>query len=443
MFRRHVILLGCSVMGVALIVFATAQGQEAKPSAEQSQPAKPDAKSAPPARQPTSPEAPPGPAPKGTNPYAPTVVLKPGEVPAVKFDTPSHNFGRVKAGTEIKHDFWFTNTGTGPLEILRVKPSCGCTQAGQHDRVVLPGETGKIPIRVDSNKLPKESRKSIAVFTNCPGEQAQVSIEIVGEVWKPVEVAPTTCAFGRITQDALKTQALVRKVTITNNTEKPANIINVRSDSPAFVAEVKPIQDGKTFELSVSVAGPVSAGQNSAEIELETGVEESPTLKIPVHLFVSLPVDVTPAKLSLPSPRSSVFTGRLYVRNNAADPVKVTGVEASNPALKVAVEEMKVGMMYRVNVDVPPDYRSPAHGDSVTIRTSSPDVPVLTVQVLERSTSAPLGSTASAAGTPASVVAASAKKAAGQGGAASGGSGNAGAADGSVRTAEKSKPAGR
>lgn len=53
----------------------------------------------------------------------PTVVLKDGEVPNIKFDTPVYDFGRVRAGQPVKHDFWFTNTGTGPLEILRVKPS--------------------------------------------------------------------------------------------------------------------------------------------------------------------------------------------------------------------------------------------------------------------------------------------------------------------------------
>jgi len=61
--------------------------------------------------------------PKRGGTPTPTVKLKPGEVPDIKFDTPTYNFGRVRAGTPIVHDFWFTNTGTGPLEILRVKPS--------------------------------------------------------------------------------------------------------------------------------------------------------------------------------------------------------------------------------------------------------------------------------------------------------------------------------
>lgn len=53
----------------------------------------------------------------------PTVVLKPGEVPGIKFDTTTYDFGRVRSGPDVTHDYWFTNTGNGPLEILRVKPS--------------------------------------------------------------------------------------------------------------------------------------------------------------------------------------------------------------------------------------------------------------------------------------------------------------------------------
>lgn len=56
-------------------------------------------------------------------PPQPTVQLKPGEVPAIEFDTPEYDFGRVRAGSEIRHDFWFTNIGTGPLEILDAKAS--------------------------------------------------------------------------------------------------------------------------------------------------------------------------------------------------------------------------------------------------------------------------------------------------------------------------------
>jgi hypothetical protein len=51
-----------------------------------------------------------------------TVTLKPGEVPGIKFDTPIYDFGHIRAGSDVEHDYWFTNTGSGPLEILAVRP---------------------------------------------------------------------------------------------------------------------------------------------------------------------------------------------------------------------------------------------------------------------------------------------------------------------------------
>jgi len=52
----------------------------------------------------------------------PSVVLHPGEIPIIKFDSAVFDFGRVRAGARVKHDFVFANTGTGALEILRAKP---------------------------------------------------------------------------------------------------------------------------------------------------------------------------------------------------------------------------------------------------------------------------------------------------------------------------------
>jgi hypothetical protein len=58
----------------------------------------------------------------GANAPPSTITLKPGEVPGIKFDTQIYDFGRIRAGSDVEHDYWFTNTGTGPLEILAVRP---------------------------------------------------------------------------------------------------------------------------------------------------------------------------------------------------------------------------------------------------------------------------------------------------------------------------------
>jgi hypothetical protein len=84
-----------------------AKAKDAKPGSAQSPP-----KSTPPAARP----------PKRSTIPKPTVVLKPGEVPAIVFAEPVCDFGRVRSGEKITHEFVFNNTGNGPLEILRVKP---------------------------------------------------------------------------------------------------------------------------------------------------------------------------------------------------------------------------------------------------------------------------------------------------------------------------------
>jgi hypothetical protein len=70
----------------------------------------------------TQPASRPQAGPQRGNLPKPTVVLKEGEVPAITFDQSTWDFGRVKAGEDLTHDFTFKNTGTGPLEILDVRP---------------------------------------------------------------------------------------------------------------------------------------------------------------------------------------------------------------------------------------------------------------------------------------------------------------------------------
>ena len=50
----------------------------------------------------------------------PTVVLKPGEIPKIDFDARIHDFGRVRSGIEVVHDFWFTNTDICIAQLRRV-----------------------------------------------------------------------------------------------------------------------------------------------------------------------------------------------------------------------------------------------------------------------------------------------------------------------------------
>jgi len=312
----------------------------------------------------------------------PTVVLKPGEVPGVKFDTPVYDAGKVRGGTPLEHDYWFTNTGTGPLEILRVKPSCGCTVAGQYDKVVKPGETGKIPIKVNAGASTGAISKSITINTNAPGPEAQITLQIKGEVWQAVQVTPSSAAFGRITS-AQADAGSSRKLTLVNNVEGELKPGTPTSSSPQFKAELTPLEGGKKYELTITMVPPLKAGNNSGKIDITTGLKDTPTVSVPVYAFVTAAVDVTPVNLTLTPARAAELTRQFYIRSNVDKPIKISELKSTSPDLKLELSDVKDAKTYRLAVTIPPAYKPTAGVDQITFNTDDPSVPQITIPISE------------------------------------------------------------
>lgn len=313
----------------------------------------------------------------------PTVVLKPGEVPAIKFDEPNYDFGRIRAGEDVRHTYYFTNPGNGPLEILRVKPSCGCTTAGEHTRIVQPGETGQIPIKLATKKGGNTISKTVTVTTNIPGADGTVRLSIKGSVWQPVEIAPNNASFGRLTQSKAAEQG-ARRMTIINNVEGRMNLTNVRCDNPHFKAEVKPIEEGKKYELVVELVPPLLDGNNRGNIKIDTGLAEYPTVDVSAFAYVTSPVDVTPNALTIIPDRTASTTRQFYVRSNDGKPFEIKNLISTSGKLGLTSTEMSGGKnTYQLAVEIPADF-SPAANEMIEFETTHPAVPKLSIPVRSR-----------------------------------------------------------
>ncbi len=309
----------------------------------------------------------------------PTIVLKPGEIPAIKFDEPKFDFGRHADDSEVKHAFKFTNTGTGPLEILKVKPSCGCTVAGKFDRVIQPGDSGSIPVTFRTKRLSGQVKKNITVFTNAPAQE-RMALEIGGFIWVPLQATPKRATFG-ILKVEQATEGVLRKLTLQNNVEAPAQITDLRCTNPLFSAEVEILEPGKQFELTVSLKGEVPPGSHQGRVEFSTGLKERPTVEIPVDAYIQADVDVMPAKISLSPQRKSDTERRLIVRNGTDVPLSVTRVTTTDPALIASVSESKPGFQFIVTLTIPKSYLPKLDGDAILIDTNSPTMPQVKVPV--------------------------------------------------------------
>jgi hypothetical protein len=99
----------------------------------------------------------------------------------VAFSEEEYDFGQVKDGEIVRHNFTFTNSGETPLVIQRAKASCGCTVPTWTKEPVAPGETGEIAVEFNSKNKPGMQTKTITVTANFDGGINKV-LRIKGEV---------------------------------------------------------------------------------------------------------------------------------------------------------------------------------------------------------------------------------------------------------------------
>ncbi len=87
------------------------------------------------------------------------------KVAKIEFKSDTIDYGTIEKGTNGVRTFEFTNTGDAPLIISKVSSSCGCTIPKKPDGPILPGETGNIEVKYDTNRV-NPIRKTITVISN-------------------------------------------------------------------------------------------------------------------------------------------------------------------------------------------------------------------------------------------------------------------------------------
>lgn len=247
-----------------------------------------------------------------------------------------------------------------------------------------PGESGKIPIKISTKKGAGPLSKSITVNTNIAGSDSTLRLTIKGEVWQPVQVTPPSAAFGRITADKANSD-MERKLTIVNNIDGDLKLTNIQVTNPHFKAEVRPLEAGKKFELIVSMVPPLQPGNNTGKVTIDTGLDNPDKLEIPVYAFLTDPVDVTPTQLTLIPGRSAPMKRQFYIRCHDNQTFEVKNLKCTSEALKLELTDMRgTKQTYQLIVDIPVDYAPPEGGDQITMDTTHPAKPSITIPITQR-----------------------------------------------------------
>ena len=76
------------------------------------------------------------------------------------------DFGKIAEGATVEYNYRFKNTGSKSLVINTPTASCGCTIPEKPDAPILPGDTGFIKVKFNSEHHPGKAHKIIYVTSN-------------------------------------------------------------------------------------------------------------------------------------------------------------------------------------------------------------------------------------------------------------------------------------
>ncbi len=104
------------------------------------------------------------------------VLAKPAVSPFKESSENVWDFGQVRAGDVVRHDFIIKNTKSKVLNIKEVHTSCGCTVSEVPKKVLQPGEDAPIQVKMDTKGDSGPVKQHIYVNTDDPENPVYVFV---------------------------------------------------------------------------------------------------------------------------------------------------------------------------------------------------------------------------------------------------------------------------
>ena len=320
---------------------------------------------------------------------APSATQPSSPAPRLTLVEPLKDFGTVPKGSQIDWAFSIRNTGSADLEILSVQPTCGCTVA-EFDKVIKPGQTGKIVAHVDTTQFSGPIQKAVNIRTNDPDTpNAQLTINALVKPY--VEAHPAGFVRFSLLQGETQTQS----VKLYSEEEAPFQIVGV--DSPAEwilvdtvqVADADRVPSGRPgqaqYAINITIDEDAAIGPLAQKVIVRTNSKHQPEYTISVAGVVRPAFAVNPSIVNFGdaapgSPESSRTI--LLASNDRNNPAtfQVTKVESASNAVTASVRPSDTPGQYEVTVSLAPGAKG-AIDSNVKIHTNSKANPVVTVPV--------------------------------------------------------------
>lgn len=200
--------------------------------------------------------------------------------PKIEVEQQNFNFGRIYQGEKVEHTFSFENTGDAPLNVEKVRTSCGCTAALLSAEVIGPGERGGVRTTFDSARFRGDVIKTIYLYTDDPLRPV-TQLYLRGNVQPEIMQDPERVDLGHL-QPEVEKEVLV---TLTNQGKEEITFPSIQVTAPELQAELSSdvLPPGKAIQIRIKALPGEGKPRLSGYVLVKTSSSHVPELRIPVH----------------------------------------------------------------------------------------------------------------------------------------------------------------
>ncbi|NIA10674.1 MAG: DUF1573 domain-containing protein [Nitrospiraceae bacterium] len=199
--------------------------------------------------------------------------------PHLVFEERIYDFGIAGPGQTITHRFKFKNTGSRPVKILGISPSCGTTARLLCEAEISEGETGEILASFQTKRYEGRQKSTMKVYCNDLIEP-EIVLEIKGIVKRGFAVVPQGIIFGKVERGkVVKGHVRLLDLSLNNLAVK-----RIDANNQYFLVTTSKFQEEnrRGIEIEITFRADAPLGPFNDVITLHTNIKRHPRLDVPV-----------------------------------------------------------------------------------------------------------------------------------------------------------------
>ena len=285
------------------------------------------------------------------------------------------DFGRIRRGEKIMHEFHVHNSGSAPLAFT----SAELSMPGMTCRIsppLAPGADGTITVEWKTDRVQGAVDGLAEISTNDP-ENPSIALALTGRIDGPLSIEPLPAVFLSVFRA---------------NTAGPVSLRLVAGEGSHYRAAIDSVEPGRAWRLRVRPAAGVLPGRYDETLTLESGDPSIGRVAVPVHLFVKGDVYANPDDLDFgdvgvpakPRPGDDALVPQTFFVKKRSGVFRILRVRSDLPLRFRVDPDGRPGGSFQIEAGVRPDARRGSLDGTITIETDNPQFPRLTLGVRGR-----------------------------------------------------------